>query len=274
MSLSESIICSNPLCRERVPTDYVLCPYCGTSLVEILQERIKVKIRLRDSLKRIYRLLRDPVRNTELVTKDIALNADRKGPLLLILLFIMSFSMKVTVLLTKVPGFSTPQYEIGGSIQNIIASLLINIVYFVGYYLSVFIIMPFVMALLLLFFGFLFWRIIALIFHGMCKSLAGNGKRGETASILGYSLAPLFFSQIIVALILFVIAPSNPSFTDPNFKSLYSTLDLIIIPFFAWSFYILYLGTKEVHRLSDRASMAVSGSFIGIFVIIFVFGIL
>lgn len=274
MSLSESIICSNPLCKERVPTDYVLCPYCGTSLVEILQERIKTKIRLRDSMRRIYRLIRDPMRNTTLVTKDIAINADRKGPLLIILLFIMSFALKTTVLLPKNSGFSIPQYAIGGSIFSIIISLLINIVYFVGYYMSVFILIPFIFGILILLAGIIFWRLIAIIFHGMCKSLAGVGNRRDTASILGYSIAPLIISQLIEAVILFFIAPSNPSFSDPDFKSLFFTLDLIIIPFFAWSFYILYLGTKEVHRLSERTSMIASGSFIGMCVIVFVFGII
>ena len=73
MSISESLICHQ--CGERVPGDYVVCPYCGYSLVQILRQQFKVKVTIFESWGRIYRLLRYPRRTPEWMDQ-IATNYD------------------------------------------------------------------------------------------------------------------------------------------------------------------------------------------------------
>jgi len=272
MSLSESVICPN--CKERVPTDYVICPYCGYSLVETLREEIKVKIGFRTALSRIYRLIKDPIHNTEPVTQDISVNVDFKGPALVVLLFLMGFVMKASVLLTKHDNFNAPSIPIGGSLFSILGDISLNIIYFFAFYFSVFILIPGLLAILLWLFGIIFWRIMALVFHGICKALAGSGNRADSTSIIGYSLIPLFISQVIESLLLFILAPANPTVSPTGGLSfgLYKLLDLIILPFMGWSFYILYLGVKKTHRLPERTAMIASGSFIGFVALVFIFG--
>jgi hypothetical protein len=81
MSSSEANIC--PQCREKVPADYVVCPYCGYSLVKIVRARVRARITLFESIGRIFRFYRRP-HESQLLMQQIANNADRKGPIIIL----------------------------------------------------------------------------------------------------------------------------------------------------------------------------------------------
>ncbi|MHA2232107.1 MAG: hypothetical protein ACXAB4_06435, partial [Candidatus Hodarchaeales archaeon] len=94
MITSNSIIC--PQCQERAPPDYVLCPYCGYSLVKIVRERTRVHVGFSQAIGRIRRLLIEPIMDpshslirTRETMREISANPDRKGGLLIS--FLISF---------------------------------------------------------------------------------------------------------------------------------------------------------------------------------------
>ena len=79
MSEAESIVCPN--CSERRPAGYILCPYCGFDLTQIVRARQRVRITLRESFSRIWRSLYDP-RLSKTVFNEIGANPDRKGAII------------------------------------------------------------------------------------------------------------------------------------------------------------------------------------------------
>ena len=87
MSSTDTVQC--PICKENIPTDYVVCPYDGYSLIKQLREKIKTKIKFSESIGRVMRLIRSPIQNTNIVMEEVTTNSDRKGPLFV--LFILAW---------------------------------------------------------------------------------------------------------------------------------------------------------------------------------------
>lgn len=251
MSTSDTVNC--PVCHENIPTEYVICPYDGYSLVKQLREKIKTKIKFSEGINRAIRLLRSPQNNTSIVLDEIVTNSDRKGPLFV--LFILAW----------VFGFSIAPYY--NAYYYSIAPLDIGWVFIFG------LIGGLIVGIIAFFFFIIFWFIVSGLIHIASKLMASSTVTGaaafrETQSIVGYAMAPYIIGMFILNILLFFILPTNASsnffitthstvagltYVNGFGNSVSSAIGLFYLIFFlgfsAWSVYICGSGLEKLHRM-------------------------
>lgn len=252
MSSTNTIRC--PSCGENIPTDYVVCPYDGYSLIKELREKTRVKIKLREGFSRTYRLIRQPLKNSNIVFEEIVTNFDRKGPLLILFLFGWVFSFQMA-------PFFNAYYNANGVPQDLIFILMLG---FAGGLMLGLFVFPFLI---------IFWYMITFIIHFSSKlltsSIAGASFK-ETQSIVGYSLIPYVIGMFILNWILFFIIPETSNFFTTNSNtgaviglsdevsagiSLFYLLMFLLVS--VWFVYLCSLGLEKLHRLSRIQSIAI-----------------
>ena len=162
MSSSDTVNC--PVCHENIPTEYVICPYDGYSLVKQLREKIKSKIKFREGVNRAIRLLRSPQTNTNIVLDEIVTNSDRKGPLFILFILSWVFGAQIAPYYNAYFYSSTP--------------LDIGYVFFFA------IIGGLIVGLATIIFFIIFWYIISLLIHIASKLLASSTVTGTASFIL------------------------------------------------------------------------------------------
>ncbi len=232
-----------PSCGERVPSEYVVCPYCGYSLVEVIEKKIKPRIGIRDSLGRVVGMFH--YKHFRRTFNDIKYNPDRKGAFLMVYLVCVTFAGS---LISKL--FLS---DAGGGILTIILMYLLG---------------SLGVGLLLLPLAIPTWYVYSFIVWGIAKLLDGKGTYSETLGLLGYTLSPVVVNQFLADIILLIIGPRGSALLSYEASTMFAALNL---PGFLAALYLAWLGLIEVHRLSKQYSAAVVGSFgLGIF-LIFIF---
>ena len=243
MSISDSIVC--PQCQERAPADYVVCPYCGYSLIKIVRERTRVHVGFGQAIGRIRRLIADPMHTPE-VMREIGLNPDRKGGLMIA--FLISYfllELVAIVMFRSYPGGLEPLFALG---------LLITF--------------PLMGSLILLFLVYLVWWIFGLTTWLIARLIGGKGSRGDTSGVVGYGMLPLALGFLVADLLMFILAPTPGE--DDTFQDVLRDVDtgfvgIILLPFIVWTAYIVGLGIENVHSLDRTYSFAISGVIAAIF---------
>lgn len=239
----EPITC--PSCHEKVPPDYVVCPYCGYSLVEILEEKILPPVKIRESLLRVVRILNP--RNSLEVMKEVSINPDRKGALLIVLLISGLFLQNFVVRLYR----GNPSYDLG--LTGLMLLLL----------------MPLVGALMLGIIGFISWYLGSFVLWAICRMLGGRGKFRETASVVGYGLAPLIINILVANVLLLFIGPTG-DLTQAAMHAAFSQMfSILLIPGIVASLYLVSRGVQEVHRFQQYLAFLTSGIVAGIYLFLF-----
>lgn len=247
MSTTETITC--PSCGESIPTDYVVCPYDGYSLVKELRETIRTKIKFREGIGRAYRLVRSPLQNTTQVMNEVATNFDRKGPLFVIFIVSFLYSFRLAAYANLyIMGSSAQSAEIGFIILLGLTSGL-------------------VIGILLFPFAIIFWYLFTILIHfGSRFQGAGTASFKETASVVGYAITPFIIGLLILNFLLFFIIPPGNIIeitTEPSSlfgrnvgigylpgNEIVTNVHLIIfIMFAAWFVYICGNGLEKLHTL-------------------------
>lgn len=270
MSTTDTVQC--PICKEQIPTDYVVCPYDGYSLIKQLREKIKAKIKFTEGIGRAIRLLRSPIQNTSVVMEEVTTNSDRKGPLFI--LFILSW----------VFGFQVAPY--------FNAYYLHSLPLDIGWVLIFGILGGFMLGIATFIFFLLFWYIVTIMIHFSSKmfasSLTGSAAFKETQSIVGYALAPYIVGMFILDILLFFIVPSNVSsanfFTYTTYPTLKKTIVsgfgsqvsnsvgifylVFFVGFSIWSVFICATGIEKLHRLPKNQSYIIPGAVIVLIIVI------
>ena len=270
MSSSDTVNC--PVCHENIPTEYVICPYDGYSLVKQLREKIKSKIKFREGVNRAIRLLRSPQTNTNIVLDEIVTNSDRKGPLFILFILSWVFGAQIAPYYNAYFYSSTP--------------LDIGYVFFFA------IIGGLIVGLATIIFFIIFWYIISLLIHIASKLLASSTVTGtasfkETQSIVGYAMAPYIIGMFILNILLFFIVPTNNTsefFVETNLPSLGikyvdgfgsqvgSAVSIFYLVFFigfsVWSVYICGMGLEKLHRIPRNQAFLVPTAFIAFYLFI------
>ncbi|MFX1512792.1 MAG: YIP1 family protein [Promethearchaeota archaeon] len=262
MSISESLICHQ--CGERVPGDYVVCPYCGYSLVQILRQQFKVKVTIFESWGRIYRLLRYPRRTPEWMDQ-IATNYDRKGGIFVTYLIGAVFLIIIGVYFDKL---GVPN-DYGWN--DVIIPLFLILVPLLGG--IAFWPLPFII-----------WFTLSLFVWMFAKLLGGKGSFKETMAVMGYSFVPLIPGFLLSNLVLFLFLPSpDPSIgqantADATIKDAIADITgsgaadlatVLLIFFVAWCLYIATHGIEKIHRIKLMESAGIAGGVAAIFVFAF-----
>ncbi len=232
MSLQEPITC--PSCREKVPPDYVVCPYCGYSLVEVIEEKILPPVKIRESLSRVARIL-NPRRSME-VMKEVAINSDRKGAFLIVWLITALFLQNFVVRLYR----GNPNYEIG--LTGIVLLFLF----------------PVIGGMILIIVGILSWYLGSFSIWAVCKMLGGRGRFRETAAAIGYGLAPLVPNILIVNLLLIFIGPSGDLTQSQMHTAFNQLFSILLLPGIVAAIILVSQGIQETHRFQRLWAIAIT----------------
>lgn len=242
MSFGDSIIC--PQCQERAPADYVLCPYCGYSLVKIVRERTRVHVGFGQAIGRIRRLLVEPIMDpthslirTRETMREISANPDRKGGLLIS--FLISFFLLEMVAVYWITANGFP--------------LLFGLAFLI--------IFPLIGGFVFFFLVYLVWWIFGLATWLLARLVGGKGTRKDTSGIIGYALLPLALSFLVSDLVMFL--QDNTDFVA-----------ILILPFLVWTIYLAALGLQHVHSLDRTFSFGISVFMVAIFYLAFIMSIL
>lgn len=256
MSSSDTITC--PSCGEQIPTDYVVCPYDGYSLVKELRQKVRTKIRLKEGIGRAYRLLRQPMKNTDRVMEEVATNYDRKGPL--VVLFLISFLM----------AFRVAPYSNAYLSGTTVAPEM-------GFILILGLVSGFMFGPVVFIFGLILWYGISLVVHYAGKllssSVAGTAEFKETQSVVGYALTPLVLGLFLLNILFFFVLPEGNIYNQQAASSFFETvvvgynsdvageIELFYMVFYAlfatWSVVICGVGFEKVHRVPKVQSFGV-----------------
>ncbi|MFX0117489.1 MAG: YIP1 family protein [Candidatus Hodarchaeota archaeon] len=256
MSISESIIC--PQCQERAPADYVLCPYCGYSLIKLVRERTRVHVGFTQSMDRIRRLIIDP-KHTHETMREISANPDRKGGLMAS--FLISFFLFEMIAFLFVRSHPA---DFLSSLNGLLFAL------------GIIIFLPLIGGFFFLFVVYFVWWVFGLATWLLARLVGGKGTRKDTSSIIGYALLPLAPAFLISALIMFLIAPSGggQSF-DATLRDVNADfIAIILLPFLVWSIYLGGLGIQHVHSLDRNFSFGISGFMVAIFYVAFIMNLI
>lgn len=253
MSTTDTVRC--PSCSENIPTDYVVCPYDGYSLIKQLREKIRIQIKLRESISRIIRIIKNPRNNSEIVFEEVVTNYDRKGPLIILLLLGWVFGFQIA------PYFNAYYLSIGNG-QNLI------FIYMIGFLGGL------IVSIASLIFLIIFWYILSFIIHFASKMISGSiagASFKETQSIVGYSLVPYLVGMFLLNILLFIVIPTSSSNffkSNPNTglviglsDDLASSVSIFYLIFFLgfsiWTVYLCATGLEKLHRLSRNQSYLV-----------------
>ncbi len=243
MSFQEAITCTN--CQEKVPPDYVVCPYCGYSLVEILEEKILPPVKIRESLSRVVRIL-NPRRSLEVI-KEVTINPDRKGAFLIVFLISGLFMQNFMVRVYR----GNPNYEIG-----LTGLLLFPIILLFG-------------GLILGIVGFLSWYLWSFITWAICRMLGGRGKFKETTAVIGYGLAPLVINFLVANVLLLFIGPTG-DLTQPSVHSAFTQmLSILLLPGIIATIFLVSRGIQEVHRFQQALAFVTTATVAALYLFLF-----
>lgn len=244
MSISDSIVC--PQCQERAPADYVLCPYCGYSLIKLVRERTRVHVGFGQAIGRIRRLIVEPIRDpsnslahTRETMREIGSNPDRKGGLLISYLISFFLLEMVAIAYVRIEGFP------------LVYALVIMVVF------------PLIGSLVFIFLVYLVWWAFGLATWILARLVGGKGTRKDTSGIVGYALLPLAPAFLVSDFIIFLLGTDDTGFVA-----------LVILPFLVWTIYLAALGLQHVHSLDRTFSFGISGLLVGIFYVAFILNLI
>ena len=262
MSTSDTVNC--PVCHENIPTEYVICPYDGYSLIKQLREKIKTKIKFREGVGRAIRLLRAPQTNTGPVLDEIVSNSDRKGPLFILFILAWVFGFLIGHYFNAYYASTTPMD--------------------IGYVLILGVIGGLIIAIFSYIFFIIFWYITSFLIHVASKILSSSTVTGtasfkETQSIVGYAMGPYIIGMAILNVLLFFLLPTNVApadffvttskgltYVNGGGQAIASAIGIFYMIFFIgfsiWSVYICGTGLEKLHRIPRNQAYIIPAAMI------------
>ncbi|MFX0066749.1 MAG: YIP1 family protein [Candidatus Hermodarchaeota archaeon] len=248
MSSSEYNTC--PSCAAQVPFDYIVCPFCGTSLAKIILTQKREKIPFLEILKRFKILITQPLEVAPLMD-TVASNPDRRAGFLLayglgigfilrIFAFAMHFPQTFTIDLISGLVFWFSFCLVGG----IITGVLVYIV----------------------------WLFMSILTNLFSRFLGGKGTLYETVCVTGYGFLPLLLGQLLSVLFLFITLPvAEPSVLATN--PVVFIANLLLIPFLGWFILIVGTGLEKTHLLGKIEAFTIITTITIFFALITIFPI-
>ena len=247
-------------CDSPVPADATICPVCREEIAEETLERIlpmlrrpdAPEIRVLGTTDRLWGVIRRPAA----AYRDIGKRPDYVGPLVVLVMnalimgaffLMLSSKMTTTVLIngtaatvsiletaTRGPGF----WMAGAA--SILTNLILGMIYLV---------------------------IGAAFAHFAFKITGGLGRKGQTLSIVGYSMIPVILFRLVGLLIAFFTIPTyhlTTSLTESMIVQLiftspvWLTIDYMTTAAFVWTGFLLIFGIREAHDTSTLWAILVS----------------
>lgn len=228
----DSIIC--PMCLERVPPEYIVCPYCGYDMTKIVHEAAVGALGTREIFGRIRKVIQQP----RLAMKDIADHPDRMGGVLIML------ALSIFLILSRGPAYLLRGGIEGMDPVGMITSLVLPLLILGG---VLFFIVP-----------FLFWVLGSAIFWIIAKLIGGRGVNfAQTQGVVGYGLTPLALWAFISIPILLIGLPSGDINTMANSTVEY-ILTILMIPALVWSLILIGIGLTRAHAFTHYEGIIIA----------------
>ena len=223
----EAIVC--PMCFERTPPEYIVCPYCGYDLTKQVYEVSAGALGIRGAFGRIYNVIRQP----RLAMQDVADHPDRFGGLLVML------ALSMFLVLSRGPAYL---------IHSADTSLDVMVLPFLILGGFVFLIIPILM-----------WMIGSAIFWIIAKMLGGRGVNfSQTQSVVGYGLTPLVLWAFISIPILILGLPSDVSIAAMADSGAENILTYLMLIALIWSVILIGIGLTRAHLFSRFEGMIIA----------------
>lgn len=250
-------------CDSPVPADATTCPVCREEIAEETLERIlpilkrpdAPEVRMLGTIDRLWGVLRRPAA----AFRDIGKKPDTVGPFVVVILnavimavFFLAVSSKFTAVVTI---NATTGAQATVSILETTSGLEL--------YLAA---LGSILSNMLL--GMVYLAIGVAFAHFAFKITGGTGKRGQTLSIVGYSMLPVILFRFIALLYVYIVIPPFQLFggvpTDVQMvqeiflSPVWLTIDYMTTIAFLWVGFLLIFGIREAHNTSTLWAFLVS----------------
>lgn len=234
-----------------MPFDYIVCPFCGTSLAKIILKQKRDKTPFLEILKRFRILITRPLDVSPLMD-TVSTNPDRRAGFLLayglgigfilrIFVFAMHFPQTFTVDLLSGLVFWLSFCLIGGGI----AGVLVYIV----------------------------WLLMSALTNLFSRFLGGKGTLYETVCVIGYGFLPLLLGQLLSIVFLFITLPvAEPAVLAAS--PVVFIANLLLIPFLGWFILIVGSGLEKIHLIGKTEAFAIITAITIFFALITIFPVL
>jgi len=256
-------------CDSPVPADAVVCPVCREQIAEETLERIlpmlkrpeTPEVRALGVIDRLWGVIRRPATTY----RDIGQRPDYAGPFLIILAnalimagFFIAISSKITKVVfvnqtlnqratVNVFSLSEGTSYMMSALMSILPNILIGMVYLV---------------------------IGSAFAHLAFKVTGGIGRKGQTVTIVGYSMLPVIIFRLIGLVVFLVLMPTYPIYANDGLNNsgiplvtivsqIYSSplwimIDYMVTASFLWVGFLLVFGIREAHNTSTSWAIIVS----------------
>jgi hypothetical protein len=242
LSESESTVCPN--CSERSPAGYILCPYCGFDLTNILRQAQKVDITFKERFSRIFRSATDP-RESKILFREVGVNPDRLGVLFLLYFLSVAYATRIGSFTIKA---SSPSWH--------------------DFHFWYFLIFPWFGGIAFLFLAIFGWIIASLVIWLIAKTLGGKASLRDTYSIVGYSLGPLIPASLLISIIIVFLGPVIGVITPTTAMS-FGIFEVVYLPFLGICAYHCGNGLQSGHLLNPTYSYILGGAVAGLYALLY-----
>jgi hypothetical protein len=179
--------------------------------------------------------------------KEIGVNPDRLGVLILLYLLSVAYGTRLGAFVIKA---SSPTWH--------------------DFHFWFFLIIPWLVGIIFFFLALFGWFLCSISIWLVAKTLGGKATLRETYSVVGYSLGPLIPASLVITLLL--ISPLAPIITTVHAGTYlaYTIFEVVYIPFILIAVYHCGNGLQEGHRLNPTYSYLVSGGLAGLFIFLYI----
>ncbi len=240
-------------CDSPVPADATICPVCRMEIAEETLERIlpilkrpeAPEVRSMGVFDRLWGVIRRPASTY----RDIAQKPDYAGPFMIIIAnalviagFFLMISSKfiVTVTINRTLGTTQDMSVVASpwgvqyffaALAGLLPSILLGMVYLI---------------------------IGSAFAHLAFKVTGGIGRKGQTISVVGYSMIPMLLFRLLALLVIFAVMPTYHLGTSTSTEvilavynsNMWVTIDYMTTVSFVWIGFLLIFGIREAHETS------------------------
>jgi hypothetical protein len=254
-----------PSCGDLVPTEYVLCVWCGFDLTAEQIRRAGITIDNRDAVFRMRRVILSP-RNA---FREISILPDLRGGKLVLYAIAVMMTLNMIIVLRKIEDLTYNDPEL---ILLRYRAIEINIRFVLN--LIYLLLQPLVLYVVFL----TIWKWSARILSALSKSFGGRGDREKIRAIIGYSMVPVLLAWTL-SWFLHLLSPRVTA-GSASYESIEAAvlavseqgLGVISMIFmwiaWLWATALGIIGMKNVGRLSWIESTFVAGIPYAIFITI------
>ena len=268
-STGDLIVRRCEFCDSPVPADAVVCPVCREQIAEETLERIlpmlkrpeTPEVRALGVVDRIWGVIRRPATTY----RDISQRPDYAGPFLIILanaLVMAGFFLAISSKITKVVYINQTLNQ--QATVNVF-SLAEGTSYLMTALMSI---LPNILI------GMVYLILGSAFAHLAFKITGGVGRKGQSISIVGYSMLPVIIFRLIGLLVFLALMPTYPVYANDGLNNsgiplvtivsqiyaspLWILIDYMITASFVWVGFLLVFGIREAHNTSTSWAIIVS----------------